>query len=106
MPLPEPWSSAFVLVLCLSLSGCGTGVQLIREGEMGGVVRYLYKENEGHLLSSHRGEAFRQIKKFCVGPYDVVQEGPTNGRSRVVEGVGGAEIITEQWWGIRFRCKV
>ena len=76
----------------------------MKEGEMRGVVRYLYKPQEGPLLSSHRGDAFDKIKEFCLGPFEMVREGPTKGRRRLVESVGGSEVITENWWGIRFRC--
>ena len=56
-------------------------------------------------MSSHRGEAFEEIKEFCRGPYVIVKEGPTQGRKRVAEGFGPSEVIKEQWWGIRFSCK-
>ena len=102
-----PWSSAtvFIIISCLNLAGCGSAVLFIQEGPNGGVVRYLYKEHQGPMLSSHRGEAFSKIKRFCLGPYKIVREGQTRGRSRVVEGIGTKEVLTEQWWGIRFRCQ-
>lgn len=64
----------------------------------------MYSEHKGPMLSSHRGEAFQQIKEFCGGKYVIVREGPTKGRQRVVEGIGPAEVIKEEWWGIRFQC--
>ena len=93
---------AFVVVL--GLYGCGGGVQVIRESPESGVVRYLYKGNDGHLSTSKRAEAFDKIREFCRGPYQVLKEGKTKGRQRVVEGMGGAEVVTEDWWGVRFQC--
>ena len=62
------------------------------------------KGDDGHLYTSKRTEAFDKIREFCRGPYQVLKEGKTKGRQRVVEGMGGAEIVTEDWWGIRFQC--
>ena len=93
------------LIGFVCLAGCGTGVLLDPEGYHGGVVRYLYDQHKGPMLSSHRGEAFQKITEFCGGPYVIVREGPTQGRKRVSEGFGPPEILTEKWWGIRFHCK-
>ena len=107
MPTFRTWSRAGVALLVMMgglLGGCGGGVQVIREGPDSGVVRYLYKGNDGHLYTSKREEAFDKIREFCGGPYQVLKEGQTKGRQRVVEGVGGTEVVTEDWWGIRFQC--
>jgi len=84
---------------------CGDGLRLVREGDRSGVMLYLYKGTDGHMFTPKRGEAFRNIREFCGGPYTVVREGKTKGRQRVVEGVGGSDILVEDWWGIRFRCR-
>ena len=107
MPTFGIWSRAgvaLILTLGVVTGGCGGGVQVIREGPDSGVVRYLYKGSDGHLYTSKRAEAFDQIREFCDGPYQVLKEGKTQGRQRVVEGMGGAEVVTENWWGIRFQC--
>ncbi len=103
MPTFGIWSRAGV-ALIVALGGCGGGVQVIRESPDAGVVRYLYKGNDGHLSTSKRGEAFDQIHEFCGGPYQVLKEGKTKSRQRVVESMGGTEVVTEDWWGIRFQC--
>ena len=90
---------------CVCLVGCGSSVLLDPEGYHGGVVRYHYKQHKGPMLSSHRSEAFQQMSEFCGGPYVILKEGPTQGRKRVTQGFGPDEIITEEWWGIRFFCK-
>ena len=95
---------AFVVAMGFVMGGCGGGIQVIRESPESGVVRYLYKGNDGHLSTSKRAEAFDKIREFCRGPYQVLKEGKTKGRQRVVEGMGGAEVVTEDWWGIRFQC--
>ena len=35
--------------------------------------------------------------------YQVLKEGETKGGQRVIEGMGGTEVVTEDWWGIRFQ---
>ncbi len=107
MPTFRTWSRACVALIVMGgglLEGCGGGVQVIRESPDSGVVRYLYKGNDGHLYTSKRDEAFDKIQEFCGGPYEVLKEGQTKGRQRVVEGMGGSEVVTENWWGIRFQC--
>ena len=107
MPTFGIWSRAGVALLVALggvTGGCGGGVEVIREGPDSGVVRYLYKGNDGHLYTSKRDEAFDQIREFCNGPYQVLKEGKTKGRQRIIEGIGGAEVVTEDWWGIRFQC--
>ncbi len=96
-----------VLVLCATgLWGCGGGVRVIRESPESGVVLYVYKGVDGHRHSVHRSEASAKMRAFCRGPYRVIKEGDTKGRPRVIEGIGDMEdVVTERWWGIRFRCE-
>ena len=89
----------------LLLLGCGEGIHLIQEGDRSGVMTYLYKGTDGHMFTRNRGVAFQKIREFCQGPFDVVREGKTKGRQRVVEGALGSDIVVEDWWGIRFQCK-
>ena len=103
MPTFGIWSRAGVALIVV-LGGCGGGVEVIRESPDAGVVRYLYKGTDGHLYTSKRQEAFDRIDEFCGGPYQVLKEGKTKGRQRVFESMGGTEVVTEDWWGIRFQC--
>ncbi|MGB0911076.1 MAG: hypothetical protein ACPGYT_12000 [Nitrospirales bacterium] len=99
------WSSLGVIVVGAStMMSCGAGVLLQTEGE-GGVVQYLYQERTGHLLSPNRTSALQRVTQYCGGRYTMMQEGPTRGRRRVVQGVAGDEVIAENWWGIRFMCQ-
>ncbi len=77
---------------------------MVREGDRTGVMTYLYKGTDGQMFTPRRGEAFQKIREFCRGPFNVVREGKTKGRQRIVEGVVGSDIIVENWWGIRFQC--
>ena len=104
IPCLYHWSRVCLVCSGLLLSGCGGGLQMVPEGERSGVMTYLYNGTNGHMLTPRRGEAFQKIREFCRGPFDVVKEGATKGRQRVVEGVVGSDIIVETWWGIRFRC--
>lgn len=107
MPTFGIWSragAAFLVVLGVVTGGCGGGVEVIRESPDSGVVRYLYKGNDGHLYTTKREEALDKIDEFCGGSYQVLKEGKTQGRQRVIEGMGGTEVVTEDWWGVRFQC--
>ncbi len=87
------------------LTGCGEGVQVIRESENSGVVRYIYQAYQGHLVTSRRAKAMEKAREYCDGPFQIIREGPTQSRKRVVEGLGGGDVIEEKWWGVRFQCQ-
>ncbi|MCS6896966.1 MAG: hypothetical protein NZM29_03250 [Nitrospira sp.] len=91
----------------LLLVGCADGVKLVQEQENGGVVVYPFKEGQGPVLSSFRAEALAIIREKCGGrSYDIVREGETKGRARVVSPIEGQEeVIRERRWGIQFQCR-
>ena len=98
--------SILVVLFVLALVGCGEGAKLIQEREDGGVVAYPFVGEQGPMLSSFRREALALMKEKCDGPYIIVREGETKGRTRTVSPVAGAEeIVQERRWGIEFRCK-
>lgn len=100
------WSSLLLLLLVLALAGCADGAKLIQEREDGGVVVYPFKGDQGSMLSSFRTDALALMKDKCGGPYTLVREGETKGRTRIVSPVEGAqEIVEERRWGIQFQCK-
>lgn len=99
------WSSLAAL-LVIALAGCSEGAKLVQEREGGGVVAYPFKGDQGSMLSSFRREALDLMKEKCGGPYSIVREGETKGRSRMVSPVEGAqELVRERRWGIEFLCK-
>lgn len=99
------WSRA-VGFTGLLLAGCADGATLLQESESGGVIAYPFKGEQGALLSSFRTEAFALMKEKCHGPYTIIREGETKGRTRVAGAVEGAqEAIRERRWGIQFQCK-
>lgn len=99
------WSRLAVLFV-IALAGCAEGAKLVQEREDGGVVAYPFKGEQGSMLSSFRQDALALMKEKCGGPYTIVREGETKGRSRVVSPVEGAqEFVQERRWGIEFRCK-
>jgi len=99
------WSSLGLLVVIV-LVGCAEGAKLVQEREDGGVVAYPFKGDQGSMLSSFRNDALALMKEKCGGPYTIVREGETKGRSRVAGAVEGAqEIVQERRWGIQFQCK-
>lgn len=94
-----------ILGVWLVIGGCGERVQFIKEGEMGGVMVYVYKGTDGHLLTPQRTEAFNKIHEYCPQGYHIVREGQAPDRKRVIEGVINPEVLVEKRWGIRFRCR-
>jgi len=106
MLLVKRWSSLLGIVFGVGgLLGCGAGVLLHPNDEGGGVVQYVFRNHDGHLLSPNRTDALHQIRQYCHGAYLIRREGPTRGRKRVVEGVAGTDVVTENWWGIEFDCQ-
>jgi hypothetical protein len=99
------WSSLAVL-LALTLAGCGEGAKLLQEREDGGIVAYPFTGEQGEMLSSFRTDALALMKEKCGGPYTIVREGETKGRTRIVSPVPGSEeIVRERRWGMQFQCK-
>jgi hypothetical protein len=99
------WSRLAVLFV-IALAGCGEGAKLLQEREDGGVVAYPFMGEQGPMLSSFRQDALALMKEKCGGPYTIMQEGETKGRTRMASPVEGAqEIVQERRWGIQFRCK-
>ena len=72
--------------------------------DTGGVVIYPFKER-GALLSPFRKEALQMMEQHCGGPYRILREGETKGRTRINDNVSGMEEIRERRWGIEFECK-
>ncbi|MDP1768500.1 MAG: hypothetical protein Q8L74_06820 [Nitrospirota bacterium] len=99
------WSS-LILLMVMFLLGCAEGAKLVQEREDGGVVSYPFKGEQGSMLSSFRKDALALMKEKCGGPYTIVREGETKGRSRMVSPVEGAqELVRERRWGMEFQCK-
>jgi hypothetical protein len=100
------WSSAPLIAMGLCLAGCADGAKLVQEHDRGGVVVYPFKGEQGSMLSTFRTDALNLIKEKCGGPYTIVREGETKGRSKLASPIEGAqEVIQERRWGIQFQCK-
>lgn len=100
------WSRAAGLTGLILLGGCADGAKLLQESENGGVVVYPFKGEQGALLSTFRTDAFAIMKEKCHGPYTIIREGETRGRTRVAGAVEGAqEFVRERRWAIQFQCK-
>ncbi len=96
-----------VITFCLTFGGCADGAKLIQQYETGGIVIYPFKDGQGPMLSSFRNDALDLMKETCRGrSYNIVREGETKGRTRVVSPLDGVqEAIEERRWGIQFECK-
>ena len=97
-------------VLCCGLVGitvgCSQAVLMTHETEQGGVVTYLFKEDQGGPMQSpYRSDALKRMDGKCPSGYIVLEEGEVQGYSSMST-VGGAEgEVSGRRWGIKFRCK-
>ena len=99
------WSSLATFIF-IALAGCGEGAKFLQEKEDGGIVAYPFTGEQGSMLSSFRTDALVLMKEKCRGPYTIVREGETQGRTRIISPVPGAqEVVEERRWGIQFQCK-
>lgn len=93
-------------IFFLCLMGCADGAKLIQQTDGGGIVVYPIKGEQSAVLSPFRKEAFALMREQCGGPYRILREGESRGRSRVAGSVEGAqELVRERRWGIQFECK-
>ena len=98
--------SSLPLLTAILLFGCAEGAKLVQEREDGGVISYPFKGEQGSMLSSFRKDALALMKEKCGGPYTIVREGETKGRSRMASPIEGAqELVRERRWGMEFQCK-
>lgn len=100
-----------IMSLCLSvgligLFGCAHGgAQLIQDDDSGGVVAYLYRDDQGGPMGSrYRKDAIQIMKLRCPQGYTVVKEGETRGL-KGVSTIEGAENQVTRRWAFQFRCK-
>jgi hypothetical protein len=101
----KTWSRLGCLAIA-SVLGCAEGAQLVQDNGDSGVVVYPYKDKQGAMLSSFRQDALAMMNDKCGGPYTILREGETKGRTRIAEPVQGSqELVRERRWGIEFRCK-
>lgn len=105
--MKKSWLIVVMAAVCLTSGGCADGVKIVQQHDGGGVAIYPLKEGEGPMLSAFRNEALDLMKEACPGrSYNIVREGETKGRSRVVSPLDGTqEVIYERRWGIQFECK-
>ena len=103
----KSWLTIAVAVTGLAVGGCADGAKIIQQHDSGGVVIYPFKDGQGPMLSSFRKDALDLMKENCAGrSYNIVREGETKGRTRVVSPLDGAqELVEERRWGIQFECK-
>jgi hypothetical protein len=102
----KAWSRAAATTALLLLASCADGAKLLQESDRGGTVVYPFKGDQGSILSSFRKDALALMTEKCGGPYTIVREGETKGRTRLASPIEGAqEIVQERRWGIQFQCK-
>lgn len=103
----KSWLQTGVAAVCLAVGGCADGAKIVQQHDTGGVVIYPFKEGQGPMLSSFRKEALDLMKEKCgSNSYNILREGETKGRTRVVSPLDGAqELVEERRWGIQFECK-
>src|SRR5437016_1864769 len=102
----KPWTKVIGLAVLGISRGCSQAALLTHETEQGGVVTYLFKEDQGGPMgSSDRREPLTLIEGKCPSGYIVLKDGDVQGYSSM-SSVGGAEgEVSGRRWGIEFRCK-
>lgn len=89
-----------------ALTGCSDAVQMIQETPSGGIATYLYKDDRGGPMGSpHRREALQAIDRKCPGGHTVIRDGEVKGYSSISSVEGREGEVTNQRWGIQFKCK-
>ena len=84
------WSSLAVL-FAIVLAGCAEGAKLVQETGRWRGCRLPFKGEQGSMLSSFRQDALALMKEKCGGPYTIVREGETKGRTRMASPIEGAQ---------------
>jgi len=101
----RPWFEVTWLVVLVATVGCSQAVLLTHETETGGVMTYLFKDDQGGPMGSpHRTDALKRIEDKCPSGYTILQDGEVLGYSSM-SSVQGAEGEASRRWGIQFRCK-
>ena len=102
----KPWVGGIWLAVLVASSGCSEAVLLMHETETGGVVTYLFKEDQGGPMGSpHRRDAVKLIEGKCPLGYTILKDGEVQGYSSMSSVQGAEGEVTGRRWGIQFRCK-
>ena len=100
------WTKAIWLSVLVISAGCSEVVLLTHETETGGVVTYLFKEDQGGPMGSpHRRDAVKLIEGKCPLGYTILKDGEVQGYSSMSSVQGAEGEVTGRRWGIQFRCK-
>ena len=100
------WTKAIWLSVLVISAGCSEAVLLTHETETGGVVTYLFKEDQGGPMGSpHRRDAVKLIEGKCPLGYTILKDGEVQGYSSMSSVQGAEGEVTGRRWGIQFRCK-
>ena len=102
----KQWMKVIWLAVLAVTVGCSQAVLMTHETEQGGVVTYLFKEDQGGPMQSpYRSDALKRMDGKCPSGYIVLEEGEVQGYSSMST-VGGAEgEVSGRRWGIQVRCK-
>ena len=102
----KPWTKVIWLAMLVISVGCSQAVLLTHETETGGVVTYLFKEDQGGPMGSpHRKDAVKLIEGKCPSGFSILQDGEVQGYSSMSSVQGAEGEVTGRRWGIQFRCK-
>ena len=102
----KQWAKVSWLTLIVVSVGCSQAVLLIHETEQGGVVTYLFKEDQGGSMGSpHRRDALKVIETKCPSRYSILKDGEVQGYSSMSSVQGAEGEATGRRWGIQFQCK-
>lgn len=107
----------YILLVGLVLNGCGASMVSTRgdsaseyapvnekDGKVG-VIKYLNDGSKG-ARKKRRESAYKQMSRYCGGPYRIVSEGQNSEGGSVIAPVAwGAFYSSSQYWYINFECQ-
>ena len=102
----KPWMRGTWLSLLVISGGCSQSVLLTHETDQGGIVTYLFKEDQGGPMGSpDRRDALKVIEEKCPSGYSILKDGEVQGYSSMSSVQGAEGEASGRRWGIQFRCK-
>ena len=102
----KPWKKAIGLAALVMSVGYSQAVLLTHETEQGGVVTYLFKEDQGGLMGSpNRRDAAKLIEGKCPSGCTILKDGEVHGYSSMFSVAGAEGEVSGRRWRIQLRCK-
>jgi hypothetical protein len=96
---------SLVVIMSISLTGCGHEATMIRETPAGGVVTWSVQADGDILSSAGRRDALRLIKDKCPNGSRIIKEGEIPKVSATADRLWRGQMGSDRTWGIQFTCE-